>query len=248
MSSARRSPAASAPSMCDDETLVNSFSTALTLGAIVTVHAENGDLVFKLQDDIYKRGITGPEGHPLSRPPEVEGEAANRAIRIAEVIKVPIYLVHVSSRQSLEAITRARSEGQRVFGEVLAGHLLINDSVYRDENFERAAAHVMRGAPVMERFLGTTLKTWVNARVRTIRSWISAGKIRAVDPQSLLYMIWAVTQHYADFERQIAILNGGNAFDERQYRDRVEQVLKLILGSVGFEAQEMTPVRQRASA
>ena len=85
-------------------------------------------------------------------------------------------------------------------------------------------------------------------RVRTIRSWISAGKIRAVDPQSLLYMIWAVTQHYADFERQIAILNGGNAFDERQYRDRVEQVLKLILGSVGFDAQEMTPVRQRASA
>src|SRR6187549_3654208 len=67
--------------MCDDETLVNSFSTALSLGAIVTAHAENGDLVFKLQDEIYKRGITGPEGHPLSRPPEVEGEAANRAIR-----------------------------------------------------------------------------------------------------------------------------------------------------------------------
>ena len=73
--------------MCDDETLVNSFSTALTLGAIVTAHAENGDLVFKLQDEIYKRGITGPEGHPLSRPPEVEGEAANRAIRIAEVLQ-----------------------------------------------------------------------------------------------------------------------------------------------------------------
>src|SRR5687767_2506252 len=129
--------------MCDDETLVNSFSTAVTLGAIVTVHAENGDLVFKLQDEIYKRGITGPEGHPLSRPPEVEGEAANRAIRIAEVIKVPIYVVHVSSRQALEAITRARNEGQRVFGEVLAGHLLIDDSVYRDADFERAAAHVM---------------------------------------------------------------------------------------------------------
>ena len=122
--------------MCDDETLVNSFSTALTLGAIVTVHAENGDLVFKLQDEIYKRGITGPEGHPLSRPPEVEGEAANRAIRIAEVLKVPIYVVHVSSRQALEAITRARNEGQRVFGEVLAGHLLIDDSVYRDPDFD----------------------------------------------------------------------------------------------------------------
>jgi len=129
--------------MADDETLVNSFSRAAELGAIVTVHAENGDLVFRLQEKIFNSGVTGPEGHPLSRPPEVEGEAANRAIRIAEVLKVPIYVVHVSARQALEAVTRARNEGQRVFGEVLAGHLLIDDSVYRDRDFKSAAAHVM---------------------------------------------------------------------------------------------------------
>jgi dihydropyrimidinase len=129
--------------MADDEVLVNSFSRALELGAIPTVHAENGELVFTLQKQLYEKGITGPEGHPLSRPPQVEGEAANRAIRIAEVLRVPLYVVHNSCRQSLEAITRARNEGQRVFGEVLAGHLLIDDSVYRDENFEVAAAHVM---------------------------------------------------------------------------------------------------------
>lgn len=129
--------------MCDDETLINSFTRARELGAIVTVHAENGDLVFRLQQEIFDKGITGPEGHPLSRPPEVEAEAANRAIRIAEVLNVPLYIVHNSCRQSLEAITRARNEGQRVFGEVLAGHLLIDDSVYRNEDFEFAAAHVM---------------------------------------------------------------------------------------------------------
>jgi dihydropyrimidinase len=129
--------------MADDEILVNSFSKALELGAIVTVHAENGELVYRLQQKIFDMGITGPEGHPLSRPPEVEGEAANRAIRIAEVLGVPIYLVHTSCRQALESITRARNEGQRVYGEVLAGHLLIDDSVYRDKNFEAAAAHVM---------------------------------------------------------------------------------------------------------
>lgn len=129
--------------MCDDETLVNSFTRARELGAICTVHAENGDLVFRLQKDIFEKGITGPEGHPLSRPPEVEGEAANRAIRIAEVLKVPLYVVHNSCIQSLEAITRARNEGQRVYGEVLAGHLLIDDSVYRDKDFDTAAAHVM---------------------------------------------------------------------------------------------------------
>ena len=56
---------------------------------------------------------------------------------------MPLYIVHNSCRQALEAITRARNEGQRVFGEVLAGHLLIDDSVYRNEDFEVAAAHVM---------------------------------------------------------------------------------------------------------
>jgi dihydropyrimidinase len=129
--------------MADDEILVNSFSRAIELGAIVTVHAENGELVFRLQRELFDKGITGPEGHPLSRPPQCEGEAANRAIRIAEVLNVPLYIVHNSCRQSLEAITRARNEGQRVFGEVLAGHLLVDDSVYRHEDFEVAAAHVM---------------------------------------------------------------------------------------------------------
>jgi dihydropyrimidinase len=129
--------------MCDDEVLVNSFTRARELGAICTVHAENGELVFRLQKEMFEKGITGPEGHPLSRPPEVEGEAANRAIRIAEVLKVPLYVVHNSCRQSLETITRARNEGQRVFGEVLAGHLLIDDSVYLHEDFDTAAAHVM---------------------------------------------------------------------------------------------------------
>ncbi|MBD1558580.1 dihydropyrimidinase [Vibrio sp. S9_S30] len=129
--------------MADDEILVNSFRRCVELGAMPTVHAENGELVFQLQQEMLKKGITGPEGHPLSRPPIVEGEAANRAIQIAQVMGVPIYLVHVSCKESLDAITRARNEGQRVFGECLAGHLTIDDSVYRNENFEFAAAHVM---------------------------------------------------------------------------------------------------------
>ncbi len=129
--------------MADDEILVNSFGRARELGALCTVHAENGELVFHLQQKILEQGITGPEGHPLSRPPEVEGEAANRAIRIAQVMDVPLYVVHTSCQEALQAITRARNEGQRVFGEVLAGHLLIDDSVYRKPEWDIAAAHVM---------------------------------------------------------------------------------------------------------
>ena len=129
--------------MADDETLYHSFSRARELGALCTAHTENGELVFQLQKELIKKGITGPEGHPLSRPPEVEGEAANRAIRFAQVLDVPFYLVHCSCREALEAVQRARREGQRVFAEVLAGHLIVDDSVYRNSDFRFAAAHVM---------------------------------------------------------------------------------------------------------
>ena len=129
--------------MADDETLVNSFKRAFELGAMPAVHAENGELVFLLQKEIAALGITGPEGHPLSRPPIVEAEAVNRAITIAEVIGVPLYIVHVSCLESVEAIARARARGQRVYGEVLAGYLAVDDSVYRHPDFATAAAHVM---------------------------------------------------------------------------------------------------------
>jgi dihydropyrimidinase len=129
--------------MADDETLVRSFRRALELGAIPTVHAENGELVFQLQKELLEKGITGPRAHPLSRPPAVEAEAANRAIAIANVLGTPLYIVHVSCRESLEAITRARAAGQRVYGEALAGHLIVDDSVYENPDFDFAAGHVM---------------------------------------------------------------------------------------------------------
>ena len=129
--------------MVTDEDMLQSFARCRELGAIATVHAENGEIVWHLQHELLKQGITGPEGHALSRPPEVEGEAANRVIRIAQVINTPVYIVHNSCIESVQAITRARLEGQRVYGEVLAGHLLIDDSVYRHPDWSTAAAHVM---------------------------------------------------------------------------------------------------------
>ncbi|MFT5709686.1 MAG: dihydropyrimidinase [Halioglobus sp.] len=129
--------------MATDEILVSSFARCQELGAIPTVHAENGELVFHLQNKMLAMGINGPEGHPLSRPPGVEGEAANRAIRIAKELNTPIYVVHVSTKDALDAISYARDQGQRVFGECLAGHLLLDDSVYQDKDWGRAAAHVM---------------------------------------------------------------------------------------------------------
>ena len=99
--------------MADDEILVNSFSRAAGARArSPTVHAENGELVFRLQKELFEKGITGPEAHPLSRPPEVEGEAANRAIRIAEVLRrAALRRAHVlptgRSRRSRARATKA---------------------------------------------------------------------------------------------------------------------------------------------
>lgn len=129
--------------MADDEILVKSFRRSLELGAVPTVHAENGELVFQLQQELLLQGITGPEAHPLSRPPAVEAEAVQRAIAIADVMHTPLYIVHVSCAESVDAIARARARGQRVFGEALAGHLVIDDSVYRNPDFDFAAGHVM---------------------------------------------------------------------------------------------------------
>ncbi len=129
--------------MLDDEKLLASFARCQELGALCTVHAENGELVWHLQQELLKQGITGPEGHPQSRPPEVEGEAANRAIQIAGVLNAPIYIVHVSCKEALEAVTRARLGGHRVYGECLVQHLVIDDSVYYLPDVETARAYVM---------------------------------------------------------------------------------------------------------
>ena len=96
------------------------------------------------------------------------------------------------------------------------------------------AREIMSGAPVLENFLGTTLKDWLRERTRIIRRWIREEKINPVNPIALMYMIWASTQHYADFEQQIIILNNGKELSDRSYRQRTEQVVELILGSVGL--------------
>ncbi|MDE8344718.1 MAG: dihydropyrimidinase [Acidocella sp.] len=129
--------------MVDDAAMMQSFSRARELGALCNVHAENGEAVAFLQQKLMRDGITGPEGHPLSRPPSVEGEAAQRVIALAGILDMPVYIVHVSTRDATEAIARGQAAGQRVYGEVLAQHLVIDESVYWDADFARAAAHVM---------------------------------------------------------------------------------------------------------
>jgi dihydropyrimidinase len=129
--------------MVNDEEMFASFSRCAELGAMPLVHAENGDLVAALQRYYLSKGITGPEGHALSRPPDVEGEATNRAIMLADQAGVPIYIVHTSCIQAHEAVARARALGKRVYGEPLIQHLVLDESEYYNSDWKHAARRVM---------------------------------------------------------------------------------------------------------
>ncbi|MBW0004502.1 MAG: dihydropyrimidinase [Hyphomicrobiales bacterium] len=129
--------------MVNDDEMFASFRRCAELGAMPLVHAENGDVVAALQAKLLAEGITGPEGHAWSRPPEVEGEAANRAIMLADMAGVPLYIVHVSCREAHHAIARARADGKRVYGEPLIQHLVLDESEYFNEDWDHAARRVM---------------------------------------------------------------------------------------------------------
>ena len=129
--------------MIDDDEMFSSFARCADLGALPLVHAENGDVVAQMTERLLAAGNNGPEGHAFSRPPEVEGEATNRAIMIADMAGVPLYVVHVSCEQSHEAIRRARQKGMRVYGEPLIQHLVLDESEYFNADWDYAARRVM---------------------------------------------------------------------------------------------------------
>lgn len=129
--------------MVNDDEMYASFQRLSELGGIAMVHAENGDVVAELSAKLLAAGNTGPEAHAYSRPPQVEGEATNRAIMIADMAGVPLYVVHTSCEDSHEAIRRARMQGKRVWGEPLIQHLTLDDSEYMNPDWDHAARRVM---------------------------------------------------------------------------------------------------------
>ncbi len=129
--------------MVHDDEMYASFKRCAELGALPLVHAENGDVVAELQAKLMAEGKDGPESHAYSRPPEVEGEATNRAIMIADMAGCPVYIVHTSCEQAHEAIRRARQKGMRVYGEPLIQHLTLDEGEYQHEDWDHSAQRVM---------------------------------------------------------------------------------------------------------
>ncbi|KAL6009821.1 dihydropyrimidinase [Asimina triloba] len=123
----------------EQESMLDLKDHCKSLGALAMVHAENGDGVVAGQRRMMDLGITGPEGHALSRPPVLEGEATARAIRLASFVNTPLYVVHVMSVDAMEEIATAQKSGQRVIGEPVVSGLVLNDSWLWHPEFTTAA-------------------------------------------------------------------------------------------------------------
>jgi dihydropyrimidinase len=114
------------------------MEVAAETGALVMVHAENGDAIDVLVKKALAEGHTEPHWHALTRPPETEGEATNRAIQLARVAGAPLYVVHVSCKESVEPIQLAREKGWDVWGETCTQYFFVDYTFLERPNFEGA--------------------------------------------------------------------------------------------------------------
>jgi TetR/AcrR family transcriptional regulator len=94
------------------------------------------------------------------------------------------------------------------------------------------SAEIMRGAPIIQDFLDTTLSDWVASREKAVKRWIAAGKLKPIEPKVLFYMIWATTQQYANAAHEMATLNGGSPLDDAAFERAKAQVIETIVGGV----------------
>lgn len=122
----------------DDAQMYDLLSALRPLGGVLGVHCENGTLVNRLQREQLEKGVTGPAGHPASRPPVVEAEAIRRLCAVAKLADSPVHIVHLSSAEGLEEVRRARAAGQKVWAETCPQYLLLDESRYHLEGFEGA--------------------------------------------------------------------------------------------------------------
>lgn len=181
--------------MVKDELMIEGFKKCKSLGALPMVHAENGDAVFEGQQRMIELGITGPEGHALSRPPVLEGEATARAIRLARFVGTPLYVVHVMSIDAMEEIAKARKSGQRVIGEPIVAGLVLNDSLLWHPDFAIASKYVM-SPPIR-----------AAGHDKALQAALSAGVLQLVGTD---HCAWNSTQKAHGIDDFCDILNGIN--------------------------------------
>lgn len=126
------------PFMVQDDLIFKGMQIAKDYGITIMVHAENGDMVYTLQQQLLSEGKTEPINHAYSRPPIVEDEATQRAISLAELAGCPLFVVHVSTKGAMESIKKAHERGLPIYGETCTHYLTLDESYLAKPNFEGA--------------------------------------------------------------------------------------------------------------
>ena len=128
--------------MVEDADIFRSMRTVGTHGGMINLHAENGGVIQVLIEEALAQGNTSPKYHALTRPRIMEAEATHRAIRLAELAEIPVYIVHLSAKEALEAVVEARDRGIPAFAETCPHYLFLTIEEYDRPGFE-AAQYVM---------------------------------------------------------------------------------------------------------
>jgi dihydropyrimidinase len=124
--------------MLDDGSIFKALLRTGKNGGTICMHAENGDVIDVLVQRALAEGKTAPKYHALTRPARAEAEATHRAIALAEIADVPIYIVHLSSAEALEMVTEARDRGLPAYAETCPQYLFLSYDNYEEPGFEGA--------------------------------------------------------------------------------------------------------------
>jgi dihydropyrimidinase len=124
--------------MIDDQTMFRVMQSAGAAGGLTLVHAENGDAITQLINNLLAEGKVEPKYHAQSRPPSMQADGVARALRVAEVAKAPVFIVHVSCEAAMIELQRSRDAGHPAYGETCTQYLFLDETCYDKPNFEGA--------------------------------------------------------------------------------------------------------------
>lgn len=189
--------------LTDAETL-RCLEAVRELDAVLCVHCEDGDVVDELQRAVLARGITGPEGHPLSRPAEAEADAVSRLLYLASIAGARVNVVHLSTELGLEAVRAARARGQRgVFVETCPQYLTLDDTRYLEEGDDGFAGAKYVMSPPLRK----------PSDVRALRAAVLAGEVDSIATDHCSFNLHGQKDRgRGDFTR---IPNGGPGIEHR---------------------------------
>ncbi len=151
--------------MTDDATIFRAMRHTAKTGALVCMHAENGNVIDLIVQQALAEGKTAPIYHALTRPTTAEGEAVNRSIALAEMAGAPVYIVHLSSNDALEKVAEARDKGLPVYAETCPQYLFLSLDDMNKPGFEDAK--LVFTPPLREKW--NQEKLWAGLKKNTLQ-------------------------------------------------------------------------------